>query len=401
MKKLTLGLFASICWSQAINQTMWVGQSLCHGYNGTPALTTSQPYSNLMYVSPNFVALVNSTLESPGVQFGNTLAAATGSVFSVNTACLDGNPYVNIKKGTTTYSDGLTLITGATAKAANLGRTFIVKSTNASHGTNDLTNTNYGANLIQWQSDLETDFKAITGQSQAIPMFLEQASTAWSGQGYAYPASDITGNVKWSPLLQWEAVKSNYGKHYMVGPVYQLPYNVSDYYHPSNIGYRILGGLYAKAVKKVVIDGGDWYGFVPRTITRVGAIITARFWVPVGNITIDTTTIPDQGVGKGFEYWDASGSPPAISSISCSTDTCTITLASIPTGENKRLRYAFTATINTFAGTPGAARGNLRDSDTAVNDAGDHLYDWLITFDEPIGFIWPYPTVSHIFIGAN
>ncbi len=33
-------------------------------------------------------------------------------------------------------------------------------------------------------------------------------------------------------------------------------------------------------------------------------------------------------------------------------------------------------------------RGNVRDSETATDDAGEPLHSWLITFDEPVGFCW-------------
>ncbi len=37
---------------------------------------------------------------------------------------------------------------------------------------------------------------------------------------------------------------------------------------------------------------------------------------------------------------------------------------------------------------------NIRDTDTAVDASGDHLYDWLIAFDEPMGFTWnPYTDI--------
>jgi F5/8 type C domain len=38
---------------------------------------------------------------------------------------------------------------------------------------------------------------------------------------------------------------------------------------------------------------------------------------------------------------------------------------------------------------------NIRDTDTTVDYSGSHLYDWLVTFDEPMGFTWnPYAGTS-------
>ena len=65
-------------------------------------------------------------------------------------------------------------------------------------------------------------------------------------------------------------------------------------------------------------------------------------------------------------------------------DTVKITLASAPTGQNKRLRYAYTATPLTCPGTESGPRGNLRDSDTTPSRYGYALHDWCVHFDEAV-----------------
>jgi hypothetical protein len=98
---------------------------------------------------------------------------------------------------------------------------------------------------------------------------------------------------------------------------------------------------------------------------------------------------------RGFEWWDQSGAAkPYITNVSITgPDTVTITLSSAPTGSNQRLRHAFTGSGKWGTASKGTApHGNLRDSDPAVGySSGEHLYNWLATFDDPVGFSWSPP----------
>ena len=64
-------------------------------------------------------------------------------------------------------------------------------------------------------------------------------------------------------------------------------------------------------------------------------------------------------------------------------DQVKVTLASAPTASptaNKRLRYAYT--FSGCAGSGTIARGNLRDSDDTLSQAGYDLSNWSVHFDE-------------------
>ena len=106
-------------------------------------------------------------------------------------------------------------------------------------------------------------------------------------------------------------------------------------------------------------------------------------------------------VNKGFEWWDDSVAKPFVSNVAVTaSDTVTITLSADPAGHaNQRLRHAFTGSgqwatsSGTLSGTNATApHGNIRDTDPAVGySSGEHLYDWLATFDDPMGFNWAPP----------
>ena len=106
--------------------------------------------------------------------------------------------------------------------------------------------------------------------------------------------------------------------------------------------------------------------------------------VPVPPIVLDTTLVADPG-SYGFEYSDASAAPPAIAKVEVAApDTVVITLSDVPTGDDRRLRYAFTGIKGAGAGPQTGARGNLRDSDATRSRTGQRLYNWCIHFDEAV-----------------
>jgi hypothetical protein len=143
--------------------------------------------------------------------------------------------------------------------------------------------------------------------------------------------------------------------------------------------YRWLGEYYAKAYVAVVVERRRWRPLSPASATRSGAVITLRFHVPVAPLVFDTTRVSDPG-NYGFEYTDDS-SPPAISSVAIEAPNIVrVTLAGTPTGANKKIRYAYTGTIDADAGPTTGARGNLRDSDGTISRSGNELFNWCVHF---------------------
>jgi hypothetical protein len=392
--KLLAVLFcaAGSIWGQSApyHAFVWTGQSLACGLSGGGPLTTSQPYSNVTPTAGGFVPLVEATVESPRSAAANQLTslASPPYVAALVNGCLGNTAYAGLKKGTAPYANAIASIGyGVANKGAN---SFTANGVLVTHGESDeagpTTKAQYLANLLEWQSDYEADLKAATGQSGAAPMFLDQMAS-WNYYGHAEPKI---------ALAQWEAARDNPGTHILVGPKYQYTY--VDGVHLLNTSYRALGQMYGKVLERVLIDGEAWKPLSPVSITRAGAVITATFHVPSGLLAIDTTTVSDKGAGKGFEFFDNSGAPPAITSVSVSGSIATITLASTPTGGGERLRYAYMGTPGAAAGSAASAHGNIRDTDATVGLYGDPLYDWLITFDEPVSaakVLFPLPSPIH------
>lgn len=387
-----------------VNHVLGTGQSLSVGAYGAPALTLTQPYNNLMFVGgpvseatglTAFVPLVEGDVvgEEPPVEtmsssFANLVTrmarqelmptAAVGGPRShdllVSVHGLGGAPYTGVKRGSVAYTNGLAQVVAARDLAASLGRSYVVRAVTTVHGESDHINANpaYAENVLAWQSDYETDVKALTGQTLAIPMFESQFSS-WTKFG------TTTSPI---PAAQLAAHVASKGKVVLVGAKYHLPHPV-DGIHLSNAGYRRLGEDYAKVYRRVVLEGKTWEPVRPKSIVRNGVDVLVAFHVPSPPLVLDEVLVTNPG-SFGFEVTDASDGPPlAISSVRLvADDTVAVTLTRPPTAP-ARLRYAYSAELHSWAGPKTGARGNLRDSDPTVSSStGERLYNWCVHFDE-------------------
>lgn len=411
-----------------INHVLSTGQSNSVANDGKPILSTSQPYGNLMFdvgVMPasscdpdgcktynepeRFVPLVegdtffypvetmSSGLANQVSKLGLALATPIPHDMLVSLHGRSGNSYLCLRKGgcdwwpekhyVMPFDDGMKEVASAKRLAEAAGKSYVVRAVTAIHGENDhyayaagkpafpmpgtdgvSTLKDYSDALLEWQRDYEESVKAITGQTEPVPLFINQYSH-WNN----VPTSVI-------PYMQMDAHRRSDGKVTVVGPTYVLPYS-NDCLHFTGEGERHLGEYFAKAYARTVLEGKRWEPLRPTSVTLSGNVVTAKFLVPSPPLVFDTTLVTDPG-NYGFEWFDESGNPPAITKVEIiGTDTVQVTLAAAPTGNNKRLRYAYT-----FRGCSGSgtiARGNLRDSDATPSQAGYELYNWAVHFDEP------------------
>lgn len=386
-----------------INHVLGTGQSLSVGAIGSPPLSTAQPYDNVTFdtgvvsggdagAMTRFVPLVEASIvggnavETMTSAFANLvtkLARETDRVaapegerthdFLASVHGKGGEPYANIKRGTPTYAAGMTQVARGMELAKAAGKSYVVRAFTNVHGESDHIglNAGYEANLVEWQANYEADVRAITGQTLPVPMFHTQMSS-WTK--YGAPISVI-------PLAQLAAHVNHPGTIILVGPKYHLPY--TDGVHLTNAGYRHMGEDYAKAYRRVIVQGSPWEPLRPKSITRSGATITVTFHVPSPPLVLDTTHVTNPG-SFGFEYVE-NGAAPAITAVAVSgADAVTITLAATPAGNGGRVRYAATGVANANAGPTTGARGNLRDSDATPSLAGNDLWNWCVHFDQAV-----------------
>ena len=165
-------------------------------------------------------------------------------------------------------------VTNAKALAATAGRSYVVRAVANIHGESDdagyATNhpefpaagpADYGAALIQWQKDLETTVKAVTNQTQPVPMFISQLS-GW----YRTTTSKVA-------QYQLDAHVAAPGKVILIGPSYPYDINGSDCLHYTSASSRRIGEYFAKVYTKVVLGGEAWEPVRPKKITRVDNVV--------------------------------------------------------------------------------------------------------------------------------
>ncbi|MEZ4211213.1 MAG: fibronectin type III domain-containing protein [Candidatus Paceibacterota bacterium] len=387
-------------------QIISTGQSNALGSFALPYLSTVQPYNNKMLNSDRstFIPLIEpatgvidwATGESMSSGLANSITSFTGGFSSnyfpiiMSLRGYGGLTYTDLMQGTSYYNELIQDVISSTNLSIAENRTNIVRGLTVVHGESDESNSTtagqYEDYLLDWQNDYEIDVKNITGQEESVPLFLNQIS---SHHSFGHAAPTIA-------LAQLSAAINNPDKIILVAPSYIFDSN--DWMsHMTNYSYRRLGEYFAKAYKKVVIDGEEWKPLMPEEVTISGNIIQARFHVPVPPLVFDTSAVLFKQ-NYGFEYYDENNSATISSVQIINNDTVQITLSNIPTGQNKRLRYAYTGNVGSWTGShiSTAPRGNLRDSDMTEaphqdgafpSYFGNYLHNWSVTFDESINDI--------------
>lgn len=414
-----------------INHVLSTGQSNSVANGATPPITTTQPYGNIKfdtgvipgrqcdgsgcksYAKPTqFVPLIEGDnffgygIETMSAGLANEAAKLAREKFGkpshdilVSLHGRSGNTYLCLRKGgcdfkgaeagyLPPFEDAMMEVSDALAIAKASGKSYVVRAVTAIHGESDHysystnqqefpmpatsgqgTIADYAAGMLEWQKDYETGVKAITGQTLPVPLFLLQMSS-WNDVAH----SKI-------PTWQLAAHINAPGKVNVVAPAYPIGY-AKDCLHFTNHGERRIGEYFAKAYARVVIEGRKWEPLRPVDVTVQGNVVTAKFTVPKPPLVLDTEHVSNPG-NYGFEFADGTATPPAITSVAIAgPDTVKITLASAPTGADKRLRYAYTAAPQTCPGFENGPRGNLRDSDDTPSHYGYPLWNWSVHFDE-------------------
>lgn len=418
-----------------INHVLLTGQSNSVGNSATPVLSTTQPFSNLMfdtgvmtsgacdgdgckvYQTPSsLVPLVEGDMffdypvETPASGWANEISRLARDVFELGSRAgypakhdvlvsvhgRSGNPYLCLRKGGCAkwwergylwpFDEAMSQVASAKALAAARGRSHVVRAVATVHGETDhyAPNTphagtdgtpnaiqSYADALIEWQRDYESGIKAITGQTEPVPLFVTGLS-GWT---------DV--EVSQIPLDQLAAHIAAPGKVVLVGPTYQLEAS-TDCVHFTEHGERHLGEYLAKVYAKVVLGGEKWEPLRPKAITRSGAVITVEYFVPSPPLVVDTERVA-AAQDLGFKVLK-DGTPLSIASVTIvEPDKVRITLASEPSPGGLVLRYGMQTLDGTQCiGPTKGPRGNIRDSDATPSQHGYDLFNWSVQFQQAI-----------------
>lgn len=297
----------------------------------------------------------------------------------------EGRLLTQINDGSQPYANGVIELERAIALAADKGMTIECRAISMTQGEADrsagTTTATYKATFVQYVADIQTDWLPLLqaqeghGSDPAIKVLIHQLAADAGSVG----ASNIA-------VAHYELARDA-ANCVMIGPsyIYETQYLASagpagpagaDNVHRTAAAYQLMGAYWAKAHDRVA-NVGSFAPMMPTAIARVGGTITITCGNAVGNLVIDTTTLPDNTTyPKGFEYSGAT-----ITNVAVSTNQVILTLSTAAAGT---LRYAFTS-VGSTPGRP-SAWGNIRDSDAVpcLPNPSRLLWNWLPTLEEII-----------------
>ena len=376
-----------------LNHILSGGQSLAMGGLGSPVLSKSQPYNNVMFdaglrgQSTRLAPLVEGFWETMSSGMSNTISELhkvqhnnSGAKPSqshdllVSIHAEPGFAYTQLRRGTQAFSNGINQHRLGQFIADSTSKSYTVRCVTIVHGEEDhqRVNSQYAADLAEWQRDYQTEIQS-RGQTRPIPMLHSQMSSFTS----------FLATWSFIPTEQLKASVADPRKIPLVGPKYIFSYK--DGVHLLSKEYRRMGEYYGRVYSHIFLEGGTWEPLRPLSIKRKDAVIRVRFHVPEPPLVLDTTAVTNPG-NYGFEYSDSSSSPPSIKSVSIvDEDTVEILLSATPTSTSaKFLGYAVTGISGAKSGPVTGARGNLRDSDTTPSLYSSALHNWCVHFREAI-----------------
>jgi Carbohydrate esterase, sialic acid-specific acetylesterase len=283
-----------------------------------------------------------------------------------------------INQGTDPYNDSLAQVTAAKALIEGMGKVYRFAGICFIHGeTDDTFNLTTYANAVSTLLiDYRTDIGSITGLTEDFVMYLTQHTGTDFGNGGQRSGPDWLGSTK---LAAFNLQQMHSGMFRLVSPTYM--HDLVDTVHMSCADQRWLGERFAKAV------WNDQYGagftpFMPTSATLVDDTVVIDFQAPVGPIQLSVADVMFHPT-LGFAFFDDSGSPPTVSSVTITgAAQITLQLSGVPTGGSQCVQYAGFDLFG-FGGCPKylSAHGNIVDSDPAASVRGYDLRNWLPNFN--------------------
>jgi hypothetical protein len=412
-----------------LNKTAWngsivYGQSLSIGERSTPLLSSTSIYSYVLSfgsgpksgkagstsgavnTSPGtstVTALVEVTTSAEGsAATGETpcsgaansfvsRAIAAGSISAANLA--GGFTYVTsaaghggyrldqLYKAAAWYQNFIDHVTDFKAAAVAAGKTLTIQTVDWLQGESDAaagtTRSTYASRLSTLRTDMDTDTKAITGQTAPVHMLTYQTASRSSSGGSLAALNLIQ-------LGQMDAIEQDDFIHF-VTPVYHLPH-YADAIHLSNIGSKWAGRYFGRARHQLVNEAREPDCIWPIAAWSKGTTAFVKFRVPTLPLRLDSGTLIGLATNFGFRIKDDTGNL-TLSNIVVTADGDTVQFTlNRALGANPVVRYALDYLGSGVALLDGAS-GNLCDSNADTFVEGSTTYSlrhWAPHFEKPI-----------------
>ena len=390
-----------------INMFICYGQSWSMGYDAH-AITTAPRYDNLMLdtgivtnpidvltaEATSFVPAVERTLSDPLV--GETPVTAqmhtvkqlmeSEDGLTVNdlsyqllgTAPGMGNmTLAQLSKGTDYYNRLISQVQQAHDIASAMGKRLVVQAFSwAQWGLGSGLSGTYAENLEKLRSDIDTDVKAITGQTHDVKCITWQAF---------FYADTLRAKQIYD---QFVGAAETYPHIVCAGATYHLDRVTASNAHFTSDSQDWLGAYFGVAYKRAVIDGDGFEPLKPTKASHSGKILYVKFNVPQRPLVFDTERLTE-APNKGFKLYAADDTEKTITDVAIiSPDTVKIVCADDVLSTD-RLTYGDITTDGTIQELRNN-HGNLRDSQGGYiqYESGTGttlpLHNWCVIFDKTV-----------------
>ena len=274
------------------------------------------------------------------------------------------------------YNRLLDVVETANTIARSQGKVLVIPAVSWAQGQATNNDEIYYDKLELLRSHLDTDIKAITGQTIPVKMIVWQAVVG-----------NTTPNRSYSRYVY---ASEKYENIICSGTFYYFDHKADDNLHLTATSQDWLGCQFGIAYKRSIVDGEKFIPLKPKSVEVYGNIAYLDFYVPVKPLVFDTTLVADI-TGKGFQIFDSTNTEKTISAVEIvAPDRVKIVCASnFATTDHIVYGGNGTSAYNPETGK----RGNLRDSQNIVytNHANTelHCYNWCVVFDKTIAELTP------------
>lgn len=398
---------------EVIHMFICYGQSWSTGYDAV-AITTEPRYDNWMLdtgvmtdplnhldaVATSFLPAVEKTQFS-GQGKGETPVSAQMNMVrqlidSENSILVSDLTYTmlgtapgmgsktlaQLEKGTDYYARLINQVQQAHDIAVAMDKRLVVEAFSWVQGSLGRSGS-YAEALEQLRLDIDTDVKAITGQTEVVKCITWQ-SFIFNNSLRAKQAYD-----------QYVGAAETYPHIICAGATYHLNNVKAGNLHFKSESQDWLGAYFGVAYKRTIIDGEKFEPLKPIGTHIDGNALYVKFHVPYGSLVFDGNYFADAAnevKNEGFALFAADGTEKVITDVSIVSSDMVKIVCSEAVTDTDRLTYGDVSTdayqwVNTNRGhlrdTQGDylqyKSGNLEDTHSVLP-----LHNWCVLFDKKI-----------------
>lgn len=335
-------------------------------------------------------SLLASIFEEDGVQ------VRSQGILSVSFATgVGASSITSLNKGNAAYTTLMSKISAIHATCAMLGKRMVVPAfcwLQGEHDRADEYTNNYKGLLSQLRTDIDTDVKAITGQSEDVHCVCYQTNQlSLMGSTHFVPtdyASGDGGALMSVPQAQYELIRDS--QYFDASaPIYPMKFVSGANIHIDSVSQKLMGYFEGLAVKRIIDGDGCEIGLYPVSFSKLDTThVRVNMHVPYPPLVIDTDSVTEAS-HYGFSVINSSDTD-IISSVTLHSH-YSENYVIIETSENctgAKLRYGVNGTYGE-SGYLNGSRGNLRDSMgdakvAYVNGMQIKMNNWLYFFEYTI-----------------